>query len=97
MKALVAGATGFLGLYIVEQLVARGDQVKVFCRKPIPEFTVLGVETAQGDLTHRTDVVAACAEVDTVFHVAGVAGIWGPWQHYYSINKLGTDYILEGC
>jgi nucleoside-diphosphate-sugar epimerase len=97
MKALVTGATGFLGLYVVEQLVARGERVRVFCRKPIADFDTLGVEVARGDLTDRAAVVAACDGVETVFHVAGVAGIWGPWQHYYSINKLGTDYVLEGC
>ena len=29
---LVTGAGGFLGLYLVEQLLARGDRVRAFCR-----------------------------------------------------------------
>ena len=32
-----------------------------------------------------------------VFHVAGVAGIWGPWSHYYRNNTLATRHVLEGC
>ena len=32
MKALVTGRVGFLGLYIVEQLLDRGDSVAVFTR-----------------------------------------------------------------
>ena len=32
-----------------------------------------------------------------VFHVAGVAGIWGPWQHYYATNTLGTQNVIAAC
>ena len=97
MKALVTGASGFLGLYIVEQLAARGDKVRAFCRRPTPELEKLGVEIARGDIRDRSAVVAACAGAEVVFHVAGVAGIWGPWEYFHSINTLGTQYIIEGC
>ncbi|MHB1038653.1 MAG: NAD-dependent epimerase/dehydratase family protein [Pirellulales bacterium] len=97
MKVLVTGAGGFLGLYVVEQLVARGDTVRGLCRHRSAALDALGVETIQADLCDHEAAVAACAGMDTVFHVAGTAGIWGPWAHYYDINTLGTRYILEGC
>lgn len=97
MHALVTGATGFLGQYIVEQLVARGDRVRVFCRQASQDLDALGVETALGDVRDRAAVLDACRGVDTVFHVAGVAGIWGPWRHYYEANTLGTRHVVEGC
>ena len=97
MKALVTGAGGFLGLYIVEQLVARGDQVRGFCRGSYPALDALGVETIQGDIRDREKVLAACRDVDVVFHVAAVAGMGGPWKHYYEINTLGTRHVLAGC
>ena len=97
MKALVTGAGGFLGLYIVEQLLARGDSVRSFSRGEYPELDALGVETVQGDIRDRDAVAAACEGVDCVFHVAAVAGIGGPWQHYHGINTLGTENVLAGC
>jgi nucleoside-diphosphate-sugar epimerase len=97
VHCLVTGAGGFLGLYLVEQLVARGDRVRAFCRGRYPELDALGVETLQGDLRDRPAVIAACQGVDVVFHVAGMAGIWGPWQQYYAINVLGTQHVVEGC
>ena len=97
MHALVTGAGGFLGLYTVEQLVARGDRVRAYCRGDYPELRRLGVEIVQGDIRDREQTTAACVGVDTVFHVAGVAGIWGPWDHFYGINTLGTENVLEGC
>lgn len=97
MHALVTGAGGFLGLYIVEQLVARGDTVRAFCRGHYAEFDRLGVETRQGDLRNREVVAAACRGVDVVFHTAALAGVWGPWAEFYGINTLGTQHVVEGC
>lgn len=97
MNALVTGAGGFLGLYIVEQLVARGDRVRALCRGHYPELERLGVEIIRADLRDRERTVAACHDVDTVFHAAAKAGIWGRWEEYYGINVEGTRHVLEGC
>lgn len=97
MQTLVTGAGGFLGLYIVEQLVARGDRVRAFCRGAYPALDALDVETTRGDLRDRAAAMAACEGADSVFHVGGVAGIWGTWEHYHQINTLGTIHVLDGC
>ena len=97
MNALVTGAGGFLGLYIVEQLVARGERVRAFCRATYRELDALNVESVQGDLRDRAAVAAACRGMDVVYHAGGVAGIGGPWKHYYEINTLGTRHVVEGC
>lgn len=102
MKVLVTGATGFLGQYVVEQLVARGDVVRGdvvrgLCRRTAPELERLGVEVVRGDLTDRAAVVAACHGVDAVVHTAAIAGIWGTWNSFYSTNVLGTRYVIDGC
>jgi nucleoside-diphosphate-sugar epimerase len=97
LKSLVTGANGFLGLYVVEQLLARGDQVRAVCRQSNSDLKRLGTETVHADLRDREAVIAACEGVEAVFHVAGVAGIWGPWKHFYESNTLSTQYIIEGC
>jgi len=97
VQALVTGAGGFLGRYIVEQLVARGDRVRSLSRGRYAELDALGVEAIQGDIQDAEAVGRACEGVDVVFHVAAVAGIWGPWQHYNGINVLGTSNVLGAC
>lgn len=97
MKALVTGGGGFLGQYIVEQLVARGDQVRNVSRSYYSELDALGVESIQGDLRDPQTAANACQGVDVVFHTAAVAGIWGPWDHYHGINTLATHNIVSGC
>ena len=96
-QALVTGGGGFLGLYIVEQLVARGDTVRVLCRSTYPRLVELGVESIAGDIREPESVVRACAGVDTVFHVAAVSGIWGSWQHFYGVNTVGTENVIAAC
>lgn len=97
MKALVTGGGGFLGQYIVEQLLVRGDSVRSFSRKKYQALDELGVEQVQGDLQNAEQVMAACTGVDVVFHVAAIAGIWGEWKTYYGINTLGTRNVIAGC
>lgn len=97
MHTLVTGGGGFLGLYVVEQLVARGDRVRVLCRGNYPRLAELGVELIRGDIRNRQLVEQAVHGIESVFHVAAVPGIWGPWSRYYSINTLGTETLLWAC
>lgn len=97
MRALVTGGGGFLGRYIVEQLVARGDQVRVFSRRRYSELDALGVESLIGDLQDTSAVIAACEGMDIVFHAAALPGIWGPWKLFHGVNTLGTQNVIEGC
>jgi 2-alkyl-3-oxoalkanoate reductase len=97
MHALVTGAGGFLGRYIVEALLARGDQVRGFARGDYPELRDLGVEIIRGDLVDRDVLTKACRGIDCVFHVGGRVGIWGPWAEYYRANVVGTENVIAAC
>jgi nucleoside-diphosphate-sugar epimerase len=97
LTCLVTGAGGFLGQYIVEQLVARGDTVRALVRRNVRALDAMGVECVHGDIRELGDVKRACRDVDVVYHVAAVAGIWGPWKHYYETNVLGTKNVISGC
>lgn len=97
MKTLVTGGGGFLGLYVVEQLLARGDAVRVFCRGKYARLDALGVETVQGDLQDAAAVLRACEGIDAVFHVAALPGIWGSWKRFYGVNSLGTKNLIAAC
>jgi 2-alkyl-3-oxoalkanoate reductase len=97
LNALVTGAGGFLGRYIVEQLLARGDRVRTLCFSPHIELERLGVECVRADLRDPAAVEAACRGIDTVFHAAAVSGVGGPWRRYYGVNVLGTRHVVSAC
>jgi len=97
VKALVTGGGGFLGRYIVEQLLARGDEVRVFCRGEYDFLRELPIDYHRGDVRNADEVDRACDGVETIFHTAALPGIWGPWKLYYSINTLGTLNLLDAA
>ena len=96
-RFLVTGGGGFLGLYVVEQLVARGDQVRTLSRMRYRALDELGVEHIQGDIRDEGTVAKACEGIDVVIHTAAIAGIWGPWERFYEINTVGSRNVLDGC
>ena len=100
MKAvLVTGATGFLGKYVVEELVEYGYQVRAFGRnsKVGRSLENSSVSFFQGDLTKADDVLEACKAMDLVVHAGALSTVWGPWEDFYQANVLGTKYVLEAC
>lgn len=98
-KVLVTGATGFLGKYVVEELVEHGYQVRAFGRnRTIGQSLVnASVTFIQGDLTNQEDLTKACQEMDMVVHAGALSTVWGPWEDFYQTNVLGTKYVLEAC
>lgn len=97
MRALVTGGGGFLGQYIVQQLLAGGHRVRVLGRGTYPHLAQQGVEIHQADLRDEEAVSKACAGQDVVFHTAAKAGVWGKWREYHDINTLGTYHVIAGC
>jgi nucleoside-diphosphate-sugar epimerase len=95
--SLVTGAAGFLGRHVVEKLRERGDCARALCRKPSPELAATGAEVVRGDVRAPSTLREAFRGVETVYHVAGVAGVWGPWQYFYTNNTVGTENVIAAC
>ncbi len=97
MRALVTGATGFLGSHVARALVARGDDVRVLAR-PTSDRSRLGdldVEIAEGDVTDAASVVDAVADTDLVVHCAAVVDLGSPDRaRTEAVNVGGTEHVL---
>jgi len=97
MKSLVTGGGGFLGQYIVEKLVKRGDEVRVLGRRPYPQLDKMGVQTIQGDVRDEAVVASASKGMDSVFHVASKTGVWGKRKDFVGANVTGTENVINAC
>jgi nucleoside-diphosphate-sugar epimerase len=97
MKALVTGGGGFLGSAIVRKLRGRSDGVRSFSRGRYPDLEALGAEVFQGDIADQAAVCKAAEGCDVVFHVAALAGVWGPYADYHRVNVVGTENVLAAC
>ncbi len=94
MGALVTGGGGFLGGYIVEALVARGDRVRSFGRGKYPQLAAQGVEIVRGDIRDPAALASACQGVECVFHAAALAGIGMVRRTFDEVNRTGTELLL---
>ena len=94
---LVTGGGGFLGKAVVRLLINRGDRVISFSRGYYPELETLGVRQVQGDISDPVAIENAVKGVDTVYHVAAKAGVWGEYEDFYRINTQGTLNVIAAC
>lgn len=93
----ITGASGFIGGKIAERLIADGRRVRVLSRRPLPELEARGAEVIPGDLDDMHALRRGCASAETVFHVAGRVGVWGPQQEFFRVNVGGTRNVLAAC
>jgi nucleoside-diphosphate-sugar epimerase len=95
-RALVTGATGFVGSHLAERLVAAGWQVRALVRATsnTAHLEALGVERAVGDLEDSGALRAAVSGVDTVFHLAAVVAARTE-AGYRRANVAGTRGVVE--
>ncbi len=100
-RCLVTGGAGFLGRNLVSALRAKGCPVNVLDTADPPERQV-GVRWFQGDVRNHADVLAACKDVDTVFHTAAVIEALTHARRSVartieSINVGGTQNVIRAA
>jgi nucleoside-diphosphate-sugar epimerase len=78
----------------VDRLLVKGHSVRIYQRSNHPDLAERGVEVICGDLTDTAKIQLATEGVDAVFHVAALAGIWGPKENFEQANVQGTHNVL---
>ncbi len=65
---LITGASGFVGSRLLKELMARGKNLRILARRPIPT-TPAGVETALGDMLEPATLQKAFEGIDTAYYL----------------------------
>ncbi|MFD6350979.1 NAD-dependent epimerase/dehydratase family protein [Nocardia tengchongensis] len=102
MKALVTGASGFLGGAIVRRLVRDGDYEVAILARPTSNLRDLAevidrVEVVTGDLTDAASLDRATKGVDVVFHSAARVDDRGTRDQFVAENVTATENLLRAA
>ncbi|MEB1806655.1 MAG: GDP-mannose 4,6-dehydratase [Bacillaceae bacterium] len=98
MRALVTGAAGFVGNYLIDQLLSEGYEVVATARsiKGVQGYKQVAWETM--DITNKEDIedVISKWKPDYTFHLAAAAVTTLPTRElYYNTNVIGTYNLLD--
>jgi len=96
MRALVTGASGFIGSTLIEELGTLGFDVHALMRKTSIADNLDGLkyQRVEGDLSDFESLKRAVKEVDYVFHLAG-ATFAKDRAAYFKHNAEGTRRLAE--
>jgi nucleoside-diphosphate-sugar epimerase len=103
MRTLVTGGAGFIGSHIVEELLRRGDTVRVLdnfstgTRENLEPYHG-NLEILEGDLRNLETVKTAVQDTDYIFHLAAFISVPQSIKDpdkCFAINVAGTVNLLE--
>jgi nucleoside-diphosphate-sugar epimerase len=99
VKALVTGATGFLGRHLVERLLLEGEEVWVLARQraAAADLEAQGARVVEGDVRRWPSLRTAVRGMDCVYHAAALVAGAGRWVDFLEINVLGTERLIQAA
>ena len=105
MRYLITGGAGFIGSYLAERLILRGDQVVVFDNLSTGNAKNLSaineeINFVQGNILDELAIDRLVAESDYVVHLAAALGVFNivnePLKSLKT-NLQGSEIVLEAC
>jgi NADH dehydrogenase len=98
----IFGGSGFVGRYVVRELVNRGYRVRVAVRRPDlagflqPIGNVGQIQLVQANLRYRNSIDAAVKGSDVVINLVGILAESGR-QKFDAVQAFGARAVAEAC
>lgn len=95
---LVTGAAGGIGRHLRAGLAREGRRLRLLDVSPMaPPAPGEDVEVLAGSITDLAAMTEACAGVEAVVHLGGLATGGFTWAEYLAVNVDGTRNVLEAA
>jgi dihydroflavonol-4-reductase len=97
---LVTGGTGFIGRFVVRNLLHNSARVRLLCRDEDKARRLFGkqIETVSGNLLDSTSCQRACRDVQTVIHIGGSYRFGRRYRFVLeATNHRGSENILQAA
>jgi nucleoside-diphosphate-sugar epimerase len=98
-RALVTGATGMLGGYVVRRLLEDDWRVRALIRRPerAGDLRARGVELVPGDLTDQGSLCIAARGCRIIVHAAASIGAGSDSAGFHAANVTGTEHVVRAA
>lgn len=97
-KALITGASGFIGRHVVPHLIEKGYDIRCLVRPTSDRSFLRGysAELIDGDVMDFESLHRAVDSVELVFHLAGVAQVVSN-HRFFELHTQGTANVARAC
>jgi nucleoside-diphosphate-sugar epimerase len=96
VRALVTGGSGYVGRVLVEALMARGYEARVFDAEGDPD-RARAVEFVVGDIRDAASVRRACEGIDVIFHAVAAVPLAKDASLFRAVNVGGVQNLLDAA
>jgi nucleoside-diphosphate-sugar epimerase len=94
---LVTGGSGYFGQIVVQQLLARGEAVRVFDLNDFEGPHRAAVDLVRGDIRDAAAVARACRGVSHIHHNVAQVPLAKDKGLFWSVNRDGMRTLLEAA
>ena len=105
MNILVTGGAGFVGSFLVDELIKKGHDVTIFDnlepqvhQGKMPSYINKTAKFIKGDLKDYNAVKESIQDKDIIFHLGAMVGVGQSMydiRRYVEVNSLGTANLME--
>jgi dTDP-L-rhamnose 4-epimerase len=100
-KVLVTGGAGFIGSHLVDNLIAKGHQVKILdslepqVHAGKPDYLNPNAEFILGDVRNEDVLKKALKNIEVVFHHAAAVGVGQSMYQIYKYTDINLDFPYQ--